>query len=295
MSISKSMNCPKIIYFIGFILLTLQLVGCTHKKKSNLTSKKVRYTQLHDGAPLSHHIPDLHKITDAIPKFEPLSRYGNPSSYMVSNKTYKTLSTSKHYKKTGLASWYGTKFHGQRTSSGEPYDMFGMTAAHCTLPVPTYAQVTNLDNGKKVIVKINDRGPFHSNRLIDLSYTAAAKLGILGTGVGRVEVKSVDPRDHHTLRLAKNALKEDKKTASLTKPTALHTYLQLGAFSEKMNAKSLLQKVEKLSGYSGRISHSPRQGIFRVQLGPIKNDEEAITLTKKLAVLKFPEAVIISE
>ena len=124
---------------------------------------------------------------------EPLSRYGNPESYVVYGKTYHTLSSSKGYKERGAASWYGTKFHGKRTSSGEPYDLYAMTAAHKTLPLPTYVEVTNLKNGRTVIVKVNDRGPFHDDRLIDLSYAAAAKLDILPYGTGEVEVRAIDP------------------------------------------------------------------------------------------------------
>lgn len=106
------------------------------------------------------------------------------------------MPTSRGYRARGHASWYGTQFHGRKTSSGEPYNMFAMTAAHPTLPLPTYVRVTNLENGKMVVVKVNDHGPFHGNRLIDLSYVAAAKLGVLGKGTARVEVESIDPRDH---------------------------------------------------------------------------------------------------
>lgn len=153
-----------------------------------------------DGAPKSPPV-NLHKIPDAVPKVEPIKIHGNHfgkkgRTYKAKKRNYTVLKTSKNYKAKGHASWYGTLFHGRKTSSGEVYDMYKMTAAHRTLPIPTYAKVTNLDNGKTIIVKINDRGPFHGNRLIDLSYVAASKLGILGKGTGRVEVKSVDPRDH---------------------------------------------------------------------------------------------------
>lgn len=154
-----------------------------------------------DGPP-KHRPRNLHKTPDAIPKVEPLSRYGNrfgkhkKNSYVAHKRRYHVMATSRGYRARGKASWYGTKFQGRRTSSGEPYNMFAMTAAHPTLPLPTYAKVTNLENGKTVVVKINDRGPFRCNRLIDLSYVAALKLGILGKGTGNVEVESVDPRDH---------------------------------------------------------------------------------------------------
>ena len=136
-----------------------------------------------DAAPANPR--DVSKVPDAVPRAEPLSRYGNQESYEVYGKTYYTLPTSKGYKAQGKASWYGTKFQGKRTSSGEPYDLYAMTAAHKTLPLPTYVEVTNLKNGRSVIVKVNDRGPFHGDRLIDLSYSAAARLDILQYGTGQ--------------------------------------------------------------------------------------------------------------
>ena len=131
-----------------------------------------------------------------MPKVESKSKYGNPKSYVVFGKRYYVKDSAKGYVEQGIASWYGTKFHGRRTSSGETYDMYAMTAAHKTLPLPTYARVTNLENGRSVMVKVNDRGPFHQNRIIDLSYSAATRLGIVKTGTGRVEVEAIDPRNY---------------------------------------------------------------------------------------------------
>lgn len=136
---------------------------------------------------------DVSKIPDAVPKSERVSKYGNKPVYNVFGKNYHVMSSSKNYEEQGIASWYGTKFHARHTSNGERYDMLGMTAAHKTLPLPTYVQVTNLSNGKKVIVKVNDRGPFEGNRIIDLSYVAAKKLGMLGHGTARVDIKAIDP------------------------------------------------------------------------------------------------------
>lgn len=175
---------------LTLICVTITLSGC---------SKPVKKKK--DGPP--KHIPrNLLRTPDAIPKIEPLSRRGNrfkngkTNTYVALRKRYSVMSTSRGYRARGHASWYGTQFHGRKTSSGEPYNMFAMTAAHPTLPLPTYVKVTNLENGKVVIVKVNDHGPFHGNRLIDLSYVAAAKLGVLGKGTARVEVESIDPRDH---------------------------------------------------------------------------------------------------
>ena len=181
-----------------FKIVSLLLISALLLLSGCATTKRTK----RDGPP-KHIPPNLLKTPDAVPKIEPLSRYGNrfgknghSNSYVALNKRYHVLPTSRGYKARGMASWYGTQFHGRKTSSGEPYNMFAMTAAHPTLPLPTYAKVTNLLNGKSVVVKITDRGPFHPNRLIDLSYVAAAKLGILGRGTGYVEVVSVDPRDH---------------------------------------------------------------------------------------------------
>lgn len=137
--------------------------------------------------------PDLSGIKDAVPKYEPKSKYGNPKSYVVFGKRYRTKSSSKGHVERGLASWYGKKFHGRKTSSGERYDMYAMTAAHKTLPLPTYARVTNVKTGRSAVVKINDRGPFHGNRVIDLSYSAARKLGVVSKGTAMVEIRAIDP------------------------------------------------------------------------------------------------------
>ena len=137
---------------------------------------------------------DLDMRTDAIPKFERLHRFAN-RPYTVLGQTYAPLKDLKPYRAQGIASWYGRKFHGQRTASGEPYDMYGMTAAHPTLPIPCYVRVTNLANRKSVIVRVNDRGPFHSNRLIDLSFTAAYKLGYINKGSALVDIETILPNN----------------------------------------------------------------------------------------------------
>ena len=132
-------------------------------------------------------------VPDAVPRVEPRSRNGNPPFYEVFGKRYYVLSSSSGYWERGVASWYGPGFHKERTSTGEPYDMYGMTAAHKTLPLPAYLRVTNLQNGRSIVVRVNDRGPFVGNRIIDLSYTAAAKLDMLRNGTAMVELRSIDP------------------------------------------------------------------------------------------------------
>jgi len=136
---------------------------------------------------------DWASIPDAVPRVEPLAKTGNPASYKVRGKRYFTKRTSSGHVERGLASWYGKDFHGRKTSSGEPYNMYAMTAAHKTLPLPTYVQVTNMENGRTAVVKVNDRGPFHGSRVIDLSYSAAKKLGVIQRGTAMVEVRAIDP------------------------------------------------------------------------------------------------------
>jgi rare lipoprotein A len=151
-----------------------------------------RYRQNDDDGPAAPSI-DVGTIAEPVPKVEPRSRYGNKQSYSVLGRTYHVLDEVGGYDETGIASWYGNKFHGYMTSSFEPYDMYKFTAAHKTLPLPSYARVTNLDNGKSVVVRINDRGPFHEGRIIDLSYAAAVRIGVWPKGTARVEVRAIDP------------------------------------------------------------------------------------------------------
>lgn len=146
-----------------------------------------------DGPPSEPLDVDLDTISDAVPRAEPRSPYGNMAEYEVFGRTYRTLGSAAGYEEEGIASWYGEEFHGRSTSSGEPYDMYAMTAAHRTLPLPSYVEITNLENGRKVVVRVNDRGPFHENRLIDVSYAAAHRLGMLETGTARVRIRALPP------------------------------------------------------------------------------------------------------
>lgn len=174
---------------------------------------------------------DVSHIPDAVPKHEKRTRAGNPRTYVVRGKRYYVLNSSSGFVQRGIASWYGKKFHGRKTSNGETYNMYAMTAAHKTLPIPTYVQVTNLDNGKQVVVRVNDRGPFHANRIIDLSYSAAKKLDIVGHGTGRVEVRAIEPGQP-----APAATRVAATPSSTTggpppaQPAKQALYLQLGSF-----------------------------------------------------------------
>lgn len=198
--VGKKLNCFLIITFM------LLLTSCSHVRK--------------DGPP--NFYVDETKVPDAVPKVEPLSKNGNMRYYHVFGKRYYTMRNSKNYKAVGTASWYGTKFHSRHTSSGERYDMLAMTAAHKTLPLPTYVEVTNLRNHRKVIVKVNDRGPFESNRLIDLSYVAAKKLGMLGHGTTKVQIRAIDPKTWGQLKnpiVAERERKTKQKLITAQKKT----------------------------------------------------------------------------
>lgn len=235
---------------------------------------------------------DVSGIPNAVPKHEPLSRYGNPASYVVYGKRYHTLSSSKGYKESGLASWYGTKFHGKRTSSGEPYDLYGMTAAHKTLPLPTYVEVTNLGNGRSVIVKVNDRGPFHGDRLIDLSYTAAVKLKIVGNGTERVEVRAIDTGTPATTTQATPVA-----PAAVSQQGDTILYLQVGAFSNRENAERLQGKIQAEDIGAVRIIESTDDNgtFYKVQVGPLSDATELDRVARALKPLGINESRSIVE
>lgn len=223
---------------------------------------------------------DVSTIPDAKPRHISRSRYGNPDSYVVYGVRYQVMGSSKGYRQRGIASWYGNKFHGRRTSSGEPYNMYAMTAAHKSLPLPTFVQVTNLDNGRQVIVKVNDRGPFVKNRLIDLSYTAAKKLGISATGTGLVEVRAIDP-GHPP---AKKQRTTKSKTVTAALPSSINMYLQVGAFANRINAEQLqitLQELLAARVSIERMVHN-RLPLFRVRVGPVASVSELDRMTEIL-------------
>lgn len=241
---------------------------------------------------------DLASIPDAVPREEARSRYGNPETYEVFGKRYRVMKSAKGHKERGLASWYGPGFHSERTSSGEPYDMYAMTAAHKTLPIPTYLRVTNLENGRSVVVRVNDRGPFVRGRIIDLSYTAAWKLDMIKTGTARVEIRTVEPkrwwrRDAPPPPPASTPPVRTAATDSVNASSgATKRYLQAGAFSSRDNAQGLLAKLQAAGLDNGLIREARVSGqrIFRVQVGPIDSEESAERLREVLRQAGIPDA-----
>ena len=257
------------LWLIAGVLLTSGCFTACTSMQSTLVS---------DDAPANPR--DVSNVPDAVPRAEPLSRYGNMESYQVYGKTYHTLPSSSGYRESGIASWYGTKFHGKRTSSGEPYDLYAMTAAHKTLPLPTYVEVTNLKNNRKVIVKVNDRGPFHEDRLIDLSYSAASRLDILPYGTGEVEIRAIDPTQSGQPAAPASA-------AMTALPGDSLLFLQVGAFSSRANAERMQGDLQTQNLGAIRIVEATTDAgtFYKVQVGPLPSHMEANRVTQELKTL----------
>lgn len=235
---------------------------------------------------------DFDRIPDAVPRVEPLSRGGNMASYVVFGKRYHTLPSSEGFVERGIASWYGSKFHGRKTSNGEVFDMYAMTAAHKHLPLPTFVEVVNLENGRRIVVRVNDRGPFHENRVIDLSYAAAGRLGMLGKGTALVEVRAIDPRrPAPATRLAAAPGAQPVVVAA-----APRIYLQAGAFSSGDNAERLRQHLERELARAVRVirAEAASGAVHRVQVGPLASVEIADQVTAQMhqAGIQAPLVVI---
>lgn len=266
-------------------------------------------------------IPDgLDDIPDAEPKWEPLHKPAT-KPYVVLGKEYVPNNSVRPYKTRGIASWYGKKFHGQKTSIGEPYDMFAMTAAHPTLALPSYVRVTQLQSGKSVIVRVTDRGPFHADRVIDLSYTAAYKLGLINGGSGQVEVEAIIPGEPTTTaytqvtpptrpaagerddieQLARRMAQEERPVqntssgSSNSETVAKGVYLQLGAFANADNAENLKNHLlRELDWLTEAMRISPGGGVHRLQLGPYASRGDADKVAEKIrAALGYKPTVVV--
>ena len=252
-------STPHTIARVILLVLVTQLTGCLGSIYDRVTA------------------PD-----DAVPKKEAPSKRGNMPSYEVFGKRYYTLKSSKGYVERGIASWYGPKFHGKTTSNGETYDMHGMTAAHTRLPLPTFVRVTNLENGRSTVVRINDRGPFKKNRVIDLSYAAAQKLGIIAKGTGLVEVRAVEAGAADT-------------PASMPKPIKGNIYIQVGAYGNPLNADQMKERLSRELGEPVRISLAESNGrtLYRVQAGPVRDVDASDRLAARIADLGMNSYVVI--
>jgi peptidoglycan lytic transglycosylase len=258
----------RIISVFTLCLLILSLGACSS------TTSNYRYPLRQDKAPCFR--VNANRIPNAVPKAEPLSKRGNPKSYVVFGRRYYVMKSAKGYHARGIASWYGMKFHDFKTSNGEIYNVAGMTAAHKTLPLPTYLQVTNLRNGKKIIVKVNDRGPFVNNRLIDLSYAAAKKLNMTGTGTAPVSVVAITPGITRLASYQRNdGYHQTKKHTS---------YIQLGLFKQPASAQklALLVKQWTRSPVNVKTTSIHKRHYYQVVIGPLPNSKSSQQLTRKL-------------
>lgn len=267
--------------FGALLLLTLALVACGSRGHERPPAPQAdapphRYEPL-DGPP---NVPfDVDALPELVPRDEPLARYGNHSPYEVLGHRYKVLSRSAGYVERGTASWYGTKFHGRLTSTREPYDMYQFSAAHKTLPLPSYVRVTNLENGKSVVVRVNDRGPFHENRLIDLSYAAAVRIGVWPKGTGMVEVRLLD-----------GSSPEPKPLRAVPAADShSRVFVQLGAFADQGNADRIVQRIARTGLGRADIvtTRIDSRAIHRVRIGPLDSVEAADALVVRLEKLGF--------
>lgn len=259
----------------------LVLTSCSSSSQDGKGGKKDsqsgRYQMANDRAPKD--APDVSKVPDAVPKFEHYSRQGN-RPYRVLGKDYTVLPNGKDFTQRGTASWYGSKFHGHLTSNGEVYDMYTMSAAHKTLPIPSYVRVFNEENNKQIIVRVNDRGPFHDGRIIDLSYAAAYRLGVLSTGTAKVNIQAIyfpTPSDRSLEELADPHI----------------NFIQITASRDKAKINHLAQKLENKYRVKSKIEAV--NGFYRLRLGPIGQRQLADTLLQNLKRDGFPDSFLIEQ
>ncbi|MDO8861708.1 septal ring lytic transglycosylase RlpA family protein [Haliea sp. E1-2-M8] len=253
------------ILLVGVVLVA---VGCATRPPVGPGQPPVADRDvIRDGAPLRNIRPQ--DVTDAVPRPDPILALGNLSPYTVLGETYHILPSLANYRERGVASWYGTKFDGQKTSNGEIYDLYAASAAHKTLPIPCYARVTNLENGRSVVVRVNDRGPFHSDRLIDLSYGAAVKLGFMEVGTAPVEVEVI------------NLAGIDDRRGT---PLGSYRFVQLGAFGSESSAQRLRAELEALVAPPVAVSPVDTGSglLYRVRIGPMQSNEEILLVQQRL-------------
>ena len=281
------------------LLSSVVLCGCGHRQttRSHPTSaanpptaaRNGRYAQDRDSTPSE--VPDVSKIPEPVPKNEPRSQYGNKSPYSVLGETYRVLPNCADYVERGLASWYGNKFNGYTTSNFEKYDMYAYSAASKVLPLPCYVRVTNLQTGRSAIVRVNDRGPFVSNRIIDLSYVAAIKLGVWPHGTAMVEVRGIDAEHPQRGAGPQRSAAVPDSPQKPQKPQKPELYLQVGAYADAGNAEHAAAKVRAARIGEVHVVSASVAGktVHRVRLGPLRDADEADRLTPKLRELGLGE------
>ena len=235
-----------------------------------------------DDGPGQNPPPNLGSVPDAEPRAEPLHRFAN-RPYQVFGKEYVPLASGGAFRQRGVASWYGRRFHGGMTSTGEPYDMYAMTAAHPTLPVPSYVRVTNVANGASVVVRVNDRGPFHAERVIDLSYTAAYRLGFAEAGSALVDIEAVFPGAGALAAAPPAPVQAAARVPVVPEAQARGVYLQLGAFAVRENAESFRARMmREFAWLSETIQVIASESLFRLHLGPYRTQDEARAVADRI-------------
>ncbi len=283
--------------FLLVVAGALVLAGCASSPEPDHSS---RYTLSQDRAPAGSF--DASGLQDAKPRYEEPRRAGNKSPYKVWGKEYWVRESNDGYVQRGTASWYGEKFHGHKTSNGEVFDMYEMTAAHKSLRIPGYARVTNLDNGRSVIVRVNDRGPFHGDRLIDLSYAAAKKLGYQGKGTARVEVAAITVNRNGSMTLAGKSFPDRQAPVPAERladsgGSSKALFVQLGSFSQRSPAEGLLKRAREAIGDPMRVREvKTASGRFhRVQAGPFSDEDEALRAQNRLENQGFGQSILLTD
>jgi len=279
----EAQDCREVFYSIpdprSPILVIATLVAITLAACSSAPSRPKPGGYYLDDGPGPNPPANLDSVAEPTPRIEPINKYTS-RPYTVLGRTYTPYAQLAPYKARGVASWYGKRYHGQKTSSGEVYDMYAMSAAHTILPLPSYARVTSVATGKSVVVRVNDRGPFHEDRLIDLSYVAAQRLGLLGRGSGIVEVEAIIPGNEAPPPMtAAPAPAPDPAPAPAAAAVSAEPggiYVQLGAFSVAQNADAFLRKMRiDLGWLADSINVYSKDGLYRVHAGPYSSREEA--------------------
>jgi len=278
---------PERYLLVWWLVLVLLLAGCAGKSPK-------------DGPPRSGSVIPRDLPEDPVPRQEPKSRYGNGPYYEALGKRYEVMGSSYGYQERGVASWYGNKFHGRQTSSHERYDMYAMTAAHKALPLPTYVRVRNLRNHKSVIVRVNDRGPFVANRIIDLSYSAALRLDMIRQGTSLVEVTAISfdkPPDPPPVAPAPAEVKPEKAKAIAPEKTEADVYVQVGAFGDAENARRRFALLRRGGVGNAFVleDYSQSPALYRVRIGPIADVVQYDSLVVRLQNLGISETHLVTE
>ena len=281
--------------YAGVVALVVMLAGCASQPGTSPSAPVAGGSDRpqQDGTPEFR--ADIMTIPDAVPRPEPVTSAGNKSPYTVLGTTYRVAPARPGYRERGFASWYGTKFHGQYTSNGEPYDVYTMTAAHKTLPIPCYVRVKNVENGRSIVVRVNDRGPFHEGRVLDLSYAAAYRLGYANKGTALVELEVLDPMAPEWVAKRREMAGDARLVAS--QPVARKTYLQAGAFRSMDGARSLQQTLASLLGHEVFIHRSADAASpwYRVRIGPLESTEALEDARRRLAAASIAGAQVVTE